>query len=103
MELDIKKQLAYLLRAAASQTISESDFWEKFNNVKTPANDPFARIAYETAIHFWGNFHERNLLLMRTEPDSHQVQQGKEQLNLIAEALEGDWPFSELSRRLEDI
>ena len=103
MELETKKHFADLLRAAGSQAISESDFWDKFNGLESPANDPIAKVAYETAIHFWGNFHERNLLLMRSEPDRHQVQQGKEQLNLIAEGLEGDWPVSELRRRLQEI
>jgi hypothetical protein len=103
MEPDTKKGFADLLRAAASQTISESDFWDNFNRLESSADDPIAKIAYETATHFWGNFHERNLLLMRSKPDRHQVQQGKEQLNLIAEGLAGDWPVSELKRRLNDI
>ena len=103
MQLDIKKQFADLLRAAAGQTISEQDFWDKFKKLELPAKDPFSRAAYETAIHFWGNFHERNLLLMRRKPDRHQVQQGKDELNLIAEGLEGDWPASELISRLQDI
>ncbi len=103
MEPETKKSFAELLRAAADQTILESDFWDKFNKLKAPSNDPFSRTAYDTAIHFWGNFHERNLLLMRSKPDRHQVQQGKDRLNLIAEGLEGDWPASELKRRLDDI
>ncbi len=92
-----------MLRAAANQTLSESEFWEKLKNLETPADDPIARMAYETATHFWGNFHERNLLLVRSRPDRHQVQQGKDQLNIIAEGLEGDWPIPELKRKLDDI
>ena len=48
-------------------------------------------------------FHERNLLLIRAKPDRYQVQRGKEQLCLIAEALDGDWPVAELKRRPADI
>jgi len=103
MEPKTKKQYAHLLRAAAAQTISESDFWDEFNKLESTAKDPFASIANEAAIHFWGNFHERNLLLIRTKPNRYQVQQGKDQLSLIAEGLEGDWQVSELKRRLADI
>jgi hypothetical protein len=31
------------------------------------------------------------------------VQQGKEQLNLIAEGLDRDWPIEELKRKLDDV
>ena len=103
MEPETKKRCANLLRAAASQTISESDFWDEFNKLESPAHDPLANIAYEAAIHFWGNFHARNLLLMRVKPDRHQVRQGQDQLNLIAEGLEGDWPVSDVKRRLADV
>ncbi len=103
MDLDIRKQFADLLRAAASQTISEQDFWDKFKTLEVSANDTFSNVAFETATHFWGNFHERNLLLIRTKPDRYQVQQGKEHLSLIAEGLEKDWSPSELIRRLKDI
>src|SRR5258705_3118833 len=101
MKPETKKDFADLLRAAASQTLSESEFWEKLKSLETPADDPIARIAYETAAHFWGNLHERNLLLMRSKPDRHQVRQGKEQLNIIAEGLERDWPIAELKRKLD--
>jgi hypothetical protein len=103
MDLDIEKQFADLLRAAASQTVSEQDFWDKFKRLKLPAKDPFSKAAHNTAIHFWGNFHERNLLLMRRKPSRHQLQQGKDELNLIAEGLERDWPASELKRRMDDV
>ncbi len=97
------KRLGTLLRAAASQTISESEFWEEFNSLESPASDPVAKLAYEAATHFWANFHERNLLLMRTKPDRYQVLQGKEQLNLIANGLEGNWPIAEVKRKLDEI
>ena len=103
MELEIRKNLSDLLRAAASQKISESEFWEKLKGLESPADDPVAKMAYETATHFWGNFHERNLLLVRSKADRHQVQQGKEQLNLIAEGLEQGWPLEELKHKLDDI
>jgi hypothetical protein len=103
MVVETRKRFADLLRAAASQQISESGFWDTFKGLELPADDPIARFAYESATHFWGNFHERNLLLMRSKPDRHQVQQGRDHLNLIADGLDGDWPASELKRRLDDI
>ncbi len=103
MELETRKKLATLLRAAANQSISESDFWEEFNSLTDPMQEPVAGLAYETAVHYWGNFHARNLLLMRVKPDKYQLQQGQEELNLIADGLEGNWPASELESKLKDI
>lgn len=103
MHMETKKNFANLLRAAANQTIPESEFWDKFKELEAPADDPMAKIAYENATHFWGTFHERNLLLIRSKPDRYQVQQGKEQLNLIAEGLDQDWPIEELRRKLDDL
>jgi hypothetical protein len=88
---------------AVRASISEGEFWKKFKSLEVPADDPMAKIAYENATHFWGHFHERNLLLMRSKPDRYQVQQGKEQLNLIAEGLDQDWPIEELKRKLDDV
>jgi hypothetical protein len=103
MDTDTQTKLAALLRAAAVRTVSEDDFWREFKTLIDPFADPVAGIAYETATHYWGNFHERNLLLMRSKPDRHQVKQGKEALNLIAEGLERDCPIEELKRKLDDI
>ena len=103
MEMETTKQFAHLLRAAAAQTISEPEFWDKFNKLESLAKDPFGRIVNEAAIHFWGNFHERNLLLIRTKPDRYQLQQGKDELNLIAEGLEADWSVLDLKSRLTNV
>jgi hypothetical protein len=103
MEQDIQKKFAALLRAAAGQTISEPDFWEQFKNLVEPVRDPIAGLAYESAIHYWGNFSARNLLFIRVKPDRYQVQQGQNELNLIATALDGNWSVSELKRKLKDI
>jgi hypothetical protein len=103
MELDIQKKLATLLRAAATRTVPEKDFWVQFKSLVDPVHEPVASLAYESAIQYWGNFHQRNLFLIRVKPDRHQVQQGKEQLNLIAEGLDQDWAFEELKRKLDDI
>ena len=103
MAIDTHKELAELLRAAACQMVSESDFWNRFERLADPSNDPIAAVAHETATHYWGNFHSRNLLMMKTKPDRYQMQQGQEELNLLAEGLEGGWSVSELKRRLQDI
>jgi hypothetical protein len=103
MDRDTQTKLAALLRAAAAQTLSEDDFWNQFKNLVDPFADSYAGIAHETATHYWGNFHARNLLLVPVRPDVYQVTQGKEALNLIAEGLEHDWPFAELKRKLADI
>ncbi len=103
MAIDIKKELAELLRAAARQTVSETDFWDRFKKVADPSTDSIAAVAHETATHYWGNFHSKNLLMMKTKPDPYQLQQGQEELNLIAEGLEGGWSVFDLKQRLQDM
>jgi len=99
----MQKKLAALLRAAATQTVPEKDFWAQFKSLVDPVREPVAGLAYESAIHYWGNFHQRNLFLNRVKPDRHQLLQGQEELNLIADALDANWPVSELKSRLKDI
>jgi hypothetical protein len=68
-----------------------------------PVREPVAGLAFESATHYWGNFHVRNLLFIRVKPNRHQLLQGQDELNLIADALDGNWPLPELKRRLNDI
>jgi hypothetical protein len=74
---DIEKKLATLLRAAATKTVPEKDFCAQFKSLVDPVREPVANLAYESAIHYWGNFHQRNRFLIRVKPDRHQVQQGR--------------------------
>lgn len=103
MEADIQRRLAVLLRAAAAQTIPERDFWVQFKGLVDPFSDLIAGLAYESATHYWGNFHERNLFFIRVRPDRYQVLQGKNELNLIADALDNNWSVSDLKQKLKDI
>ncbi|HLB90107.1 MAG TPA: hypothetical protein VJK29_20785 [Terriglobales bacterium] len=103
MELERRKQMAKLLRDAACQAISEGDFWQQFKPLVGDLSDPAAGLAYESAVHYWGNFHQRNLLLIKTKPDRHQLKQGQMELNLIADALDSDWPVEQLRAKLNDI
>lgn len=103
MDRETQTKLAALLRAAAARAVPEDDFWRQFKTLIDPFSDRFAGIAHETADHYWGNFHERNILLIPVRPDVGQVMQGQDALNLIAEALEQDWPLEKLKRRLHDI
>jgi hypothetical protein len=103
MGLEQKKLMAKLLREAALRTIEEKLFWEQFKPVVGDFSDPIAGLAYESAVHYWGNFHMRKLLLMRVSPNRYQLQQGQDELNLIADALDGDWPYSSLKEKLDDI
>jgi hypothetical protein len=103
MELDVQNRFAALLRAAAAQAIPEKDFWVEFESLVDPVREPVAGLAFESATHYWGNFHDRNLFFIRVKPDQYQVQQGQDELKLIAEALDRNWPVSELKRKLKDI
>lgn len=103
MDKETQIKFAALLRAAAARTVTEDDFWARFKNLVDPFADPFAGIAHETATHYWGNFHAKNVLLIPVKPNVYQVTQGRDALNLIAEGLELGWPFEELKRKLDDI
>jgi hypothetical protein len=103
MVLDTQKKLAALLRAAATRTVPEKDFWVELKRLVDPVADPVAGLAYESATHYWGNFHERNLFLIRVKPDRYQLLQGQNELNLIADGIEGNWPIEELKRKLDDV
>jgi hypothetical protein len=103
MELDTQKKLAALLRGAARLTVAEEDFWAQFKRLVDPVAEPVAGLAFESATHYWGNFHQRNLFLIRVKPDRHQLLQGQNELNLIADALDANWPVSELDRKLKNI
>lgn len=103
MEKDTRTKFAVLLKAAAALTISEGEFWRQFNSLVDPFADPIAGMAHETATHYWGNFHSRNILLIPVKPDKYQVMQGQNELNLIAEGLEMDWSASELKQKLDDV
>ena len=100
---NVKKELADLLRSAAQQTVTEKESWDRFEALVDPAQDPIGAMALETSIHYWGNFHARNLLLIPVKPNRDQVQQGQEELNLIADGLEQGWSPSELEQKLNEI
>jgi hypothetical protein len=103
MELETQKKFAALLRATTTQTVAEKDFWAQFKTLVDPVGEPIAGLAYESATHYWGNFHQRNVFLIPVKPDRHQLLQGQNELNLIADALDGNWSVSELERKLKDI
>lgn len=103
MELEQKKIMARLLREAASRTIEENLFWDQFKPIAGDLSDPIAGSAYESAVHYWGNFHARNLFFIPVKPNHYQVVQGQNELNLIADALDENWSAADLKRKLKDI
>jgi hypothetical protein len=104
MELEDRNTLAALLKRAAAQTISESDFWAQFDALAERVKEPVVEVALESATHYWGNFHQRSILFfIPVKPNRGQLQQGRNELNLIAEALEAGWELPLLEQRLKDI
>jgi len=93
--------IARLLRDAAAQAISEDLFWQQFKVLIGDTPDSRVAAGYDEVVHYWGNFHERNLFLVPVKPDRGQLENGKAALNLIADALEGDWAVEELKKRLK--
>lgn len=103
MDKDTRTKFAALLRAAAGGAVSEEEFWKEFNGLVDPFDDPIAGMAHETATHYWGNFHSKNILLVSVNPDKYQIIQGQNELNLIADGLEADWSPLDLSQKLREI
>jgi len=100
---DLNK-LAILLKGAAEQTISEETFWAEFNALSKQTKNPIIDIALESATHYWGNFHRRSIFFfIPCKPNPGQLLQGKNELNLIADALEHRWDLPLLEKRLKNI
>jgi hypothetical protein len=74
---------------------TRSRIWDQFK-IGGNLADPIAGSAHESAVHYWGNFHEKNLLLIPVKPDRYQVRQGQVELNLMADALDENWSASDL-------
>ena len=103
MNFTERERLAVLLRKAAALTITESEFWPELKTFSERVKEPIVEVASESATHYWGNFHQRNILLIPVKPDNGQLEQGRNRLALIAQALEGDWALDELEARLKEI
>ncbi len=103
MELDDRNKLADLLRRAAAQTIPETEFWVEVKPLFERVEGPVLNVAWESAIHYWGNFHARNIFWIPKKPDRWQLENGRNELNLIAEALESGWELPVLREKLNDI
>ena len=102
--MEDRQKLAALLREAAAQTISEGRFWADFNALCERIREPVVEVAMESAIHYWGAFHERSVFFfVPLKPNPGQVEQGRNELNLIAEGLEAGWTVSVLEGRLKAI
>jgi len=98
-----KKQVAKLLTDAVDGKISEPDFWVEMERSFRTFDDPLVALAFEEAHHFWGNFHERNLFLIKTRPDPLQLSQGKETLRTLARAIQEGWSVEKTEEALRRI
>ncbi len=95
--------LAALLRRAGAGNILEEEFWREWDRLADRMDDPAISVAFESAMHYWGNFHSRNILMVPVKPNPGQLEQGKNEMNLIADYLDEGRPFSLLEQRLRDI
>jgi hypothetical protein len=98
-----RAEIAETLRRAANGTIPEEEFWRRFGNWSATFDDPRIIIARYQAEHYWGNFHERNIFFIRVKPDEGQLIQGREALNLLAQAFEEDWAEERIEHELHQI
>jgi hypothetical protein len=99
-----RKQLAVLLRRAAAQSIPEDEFWAEFNALSDRLKGPVVEVALESATHYWGNFHARSIFfLIPVKPNRGQLEQGMDELNLIADGLDAGWELSVLEEKLKEI
>ena len=100
---DFRTRAARLFLAIADGTVSEADFWPQMDRLSDEVHDPIIALAYEEAHHYWGNFHERNILLMRTKPKPAFVAQGRELFRTLARALEERWPEEKVQEAVKRI
>jgi len=99
---DSRTEAVRLFLAVAEGTVSEADFWPEMDRLFHELDDPVVALAREEAHHYWGNFHERNILLVRTKPKPALVAQGKELFRTLARALEEHWPEERLREAMKD-
>ena len=92
-----------LFQAVADAQVSESDFWAQMDPLFHEVDDPIIALAYEEAHHYWGNFHQRNVLSMRRKPDLKLVAQGRELFRTFARALEEHWPEKKVEEAMKHI
>jgi hypothetical protein len=100
---DFRTRAIRLFQGIADATISETDFWPEMDLLSHEVDDPVIAIAYEEAHHYWGNFHERNILLMRTKPKPAFVTQGRQLFRTLARALEERWPEERVQEAVKHI
>jgi|SRR5271155_447957 len=92
-----------LFLAVADGTVSEVDFWPEMDRLFHELDDPIVALAREEAHHYWGNFHARNILLVRTKPKPAFVAQGREMFRTFARALEEHWPEEKVQEAVKHI
>jgi hypothetical protein len=103
MDLKDRIEFAELFRRTAQGAIPEEEFWSKLSHLSERVDKQILELAQESAIHYWGNFHQRNILFICTKPNRGQLVQGQNELNLIAQAIESGWEPAVLEEKLEDI
>jgi len=100
---DFRARAVRLFQTVADGTVSETDFWPEMDRLSREAADPIIALAYEEAHHYWGNFHERNILLVRTKPKPAFVAKGRELFRTLARALEERWPEEKVHEAVKHI
>lgn len=70
---DDRQMLAALLRRAGARNILEEEFWKEWDLLADAMDDPAVGLAFESATHYWGNFHSRNILLLPVKPNPGQL------------------------------
>lgn len=100
---DFRIRAARLFNAIADGTVSEADFWPEMDSLAHEIDDPVIAAAYEEAHHYWGNFHERNILLIRTKPKPVFVAQGREIFRTLARALDEHWSEEKVLEAIKNI
>ena len=86
-----------MLRAAASQTTTEEQFWDDAESILTRVDEPIVKLAMNSATSYWQLFHcKKKFFLVATRPDPAEVRQARDELKLIAAVLETGWQLPEL-------
>jgi hypothetical protein len=98
-----RTRAAHLFQGVADGTISEAHFWPEMDRLSHEVDDPVIAIAYEEAHHYWGNYHERNILLVRTKPKQAFLEQGRKIFRMLVQALEERWPEDRVQKALKEL
>jgi hypothetical protein len=95
----LRLEIAGVLDAIAAQPGWSDELWSRVHGLLDRAVvDGILAHADEELIHYSGEFHARNLLLLRVKPDESQVSGYKSEFRQLADAIRSGTTWDEYKR-----